>query len=78
MGSVATSTSDPYLTDGTFEPRWRLVLRTRRLPSAYGHISDWNTSAVTDMSEAFTTGLSSMRISAVGIHLESIYVPNVP
>ena len=35
--------------------------------ATYGHISDWNTSAVTNMSNAFKTLQPSMRISVVGI-----------
>ena len=44
----------PTLTDGTFRAALALWFSDEAAAiEAYGHISDWNTSAVTDMSEAF-------------------------
>ena len=64
---------DPFipqgLSDSNFQTAVNLWFDNQAEANAtYGHISDWNTSAVTNMSGLSETGLLLMRISAGGIH----------
>ena len=69
MNDSPGNTGPVNLTDSNFQNAVNLWFDNQAEANAtYGHISDWNTSAVTDMSGALRTEQASTKTLEVGIH----------
>ena len=60
------------LGDSNFQYAVNLWFSELNATMTYGHISDWNVSVVTDMSEAFRNRTTLMRISAMDVVMSLI------
>ena len=68
----APSTGPIALTDANFQDAINLWFSAEANATAlYGHISEWNVSAVTDMSTAFRDKILSTRILVLGMSPKS-------